>query len=95
MVETDKSFQDRLREADKVVHPVEKQWHYEIMTAAGYEAVTKEQTGFVRCYHYEHPKTGRCFKLNTGISADYWTDVETKKFGLWDDLKGHLSAIAG
>lgn len=81
-------------EANKAVHPVEKQWHFPIMTEAGYEPETMEAVGFVRHYFYEHPETGRRFKLCTGMNADYWVDVETKKQGYWTDLAPHLSAIA-
>lgn len=79
-------------EANKVIHCVETQWHYATMIAAGYRAETKEQTGFVRHYVYVHPETGRRIKVCTGLNADYWEDLETKKFGYWRELEPHLKA---
>lgn len=87
------SIDEAFNKADGVLHPVETQWHYPIMTDAGYEAETKEQTGFVRCYYYCHPKTGRRFRINTGVNSDYWTDVETNQFGYWSALEKHLNLI--
>ena len=49
-----KDFNKRLNEADKVVHPVEKQWHYKYMTKYGYVADTKEGIGFSRSYNYHY-----------------------------------------
>ena len=77
-------------EANKTEHPVEKQWHYPILTKHGFVAVTKVGTGFVRTYTYEHPD-GRAIQCNTGVSSDYWTDLGTKEFGYWAALEKHIS----
>ncbi len=79
--------------ADKTVHPVEKQWHYQFMMDAGYKAETAEARGFVRQYFYTHPDTRRRFKICTGVNSDYWIDLKIKKYGHWTDLKGHLESI--
>lgn len=82
---------DRFNEADKVVHTVETQWHYPIMTKAGFEPVTKTGIGFSRSYTYVHP-LGYKIRVTTGISADYFNDETTKigKFGYWGELEPHL-----
>ena len=76
--------------ANKKVHPVEKQWHYPIMTDHGYVADTKEGIGFVRTYHYTNPTTKHKMSVTTGARADYWTDGG--KQGYWGDLDPHLVA---
>lgn len=77
-------------EANKRVHSVEDQWHYETMVAAGFVAETKEAVGFVRRYRYSHPD-GRKMVLCTGASADYWTDEQSGETGLWGALKSHVN----
>lgn len=59
-------------EANKVVHPVEGEWHYQLMTAYGYVPETKEAIGFVRTYLYKHSVTGAIITCHTGASADYF-----------------------
>lgn len=76
-------------EANKAVHPVEKQWHYPIMTKHGFVAETTEAVGFVRAYTYKHPD-GRVIQCNTGCSSDYWTDMGTKATGYWNSLEAHV-----
>ena len=80
--------------ANKAVHPVEAQWHFETMANAGYTALTKEAVGFVRAYTYEHPVTGHKVRVNTGASCDYWTDLTTGKGGYWSDLAPHMAKLA-
>lgn len=70
--------------ANKAVHPVEKQWHFEILIAAGFAAKTGEATGFVRRYDYEHPD-GRVVTCHTGVSCDYWISGGVR--GYWPDLE--------
>ena len=80
----------RFNEANKIVHPVETQWHYPIMTKYGYVPVTLTGIGFVRSYEYTHPETGRSIKVSTGVNADYWEDGGA--FGYWRDLEPHLQS---
>ena len=84
----------KFNEANKVVHPVEKQWHYERLTRFGYVALDKTGVGFSRSYLYEHPVTKHQMRLTTGINADYWIDVETKAQGYHATLEPHLQKIA-
>lgn len=90
------SFAGQMNAADKVVHKVEGEWHYPIMTKYGYEPITKEGTGFVRAYKYVHPQTKHEMTAHTGVSADYWRDpVNSSTTGknYWADLEPHLKAI--
>lgn len=77
-------------EACKAVHPVEKQWHYPILTQHGFKAETKEGIGFVRAYVYKH-EDGRIIRCTTGSHADYWTDDSTKEHGYWATLEKHVT----
>lgn len=79
-------------EVDKVVHPVETQWHYTIMVAAGWAPVTPAGIGFVRSYAYKHPTLPHFIHCNTGLSADYWVDNKANARGYWNDLAPHLAA---
>ena len=83
-------------EANKTVHPVEKQWHFPILTKYGFTAVTKEATGFVRSYDYEHP-IGHRVCCATGYSSDHWrgsfgpaTEEQICRQGYWSDLEPRL-----
>jgi hypothetical protein len=87
----DAAFMASFNEADKVVHNVEGQWHYPILTRYGYEAVTKEAPGFVRSYDYVHP-SGRTVRCTTGASADYWS-APGNKGGYWSDLEPYLKSV--
>ena len=80
-------------EANKVVHPVDKQWHYPIMTAHGYEAVTTEAVGFVRSYMYVNRETNHTMQVATGASADYWNDDVNNKTGYWGSLNSYLETL--
>ena len=85
-------------EANEKVHLVETQWHYKILTKYGWEAVTKEQTGFVRNYTYSHPLTSMTIVCTTGVNADYWTLLDGNKSiigGYWCDLEPHLKTLTG
>lgn len=79
--------------ANKVVHLVEDQWHYPIMTKHGYVADTKEGIGFVRSYNYTHPTTKHSVTVTTGCNSDYWKDNESGKGGFWGSLEPHLEAL--
>lgn len=72
---------------DTKVHPVESQWHYDILTRYGYVAKTKEAVGFVRSYDYEHAD-GRKITVTTGSSSDYWRAKD--KQGYWSELEPYL-----
>jgi len=76
-------------EANKKVHPVETQWHYDILMKYGYVAETKEAIGFVRSYTYRHPKSGIEITCTTGTSADYWNS-SSGKHGFWATLENFL-----
>lgn len=76
---------------NKKEHPVETQWHYPIMTDAGFEAVTKSGTGFVRSYDYE--KSDHKVTVTTGANADHWEDKTTGNRGLWKELEPHLKSL--
>ena len=79
-------------EANKTIHPVETQWHYNQMTDSGFTPLDREKQGFVRSYQYS--KGDRIIECTTGSSRDYWNDRKTGEFGLWGDLKIHLEKIS-
>lgn len=83
---------DRFNEADKKIHPVETQWHFPIMTAAGFIPETTEGVGFVRSYVYTHPD-GRKIRATTGVNGDYWNDMTVNKGGYWCDLKAYVKRV--
>lgn len=73
--------------ANKKEHPVEKEWHYPIMTRHGFEPVTKIAVGLVRSYLYKHPD-GCEVRVATGASRDYWTALNRQ--GDWHKLEAFL-----
>lgn len=76
-------------EADQVVHQVESEWHYPILTAAGFTAQDKTGVGFVRSYKYTHPN-GTEVRVTTGSHADYWSAKQDGKEingGYWGTLE--------
>lgn len=77
--------------ASAVVHKVETQWHYPLMIAAGFTAVTQEQTGFVRNYHYT--KDGLNVVCVTGVSADYWSCTARGANGYHSALEPFLKGL--
>lgn len=80
-------------EANKRVHKVEDQWHYKFLIAAGFEAITKIQIGFVRSYEYRKGK--RVIVCATGAACDYWRENSDKHIGgYWADLEPHLKKDA-
>jgi len=87
------SFNKEFNTANKVIHPVQTQWHYPIMTKYGYVAITKEDVGFVRRYIYQHPVTGHKMSAHTGANGDYFCDdhhpIDWKK----NSLKLHLKSF--
>jgi hypothetical protein len=83
-------------EANKIVHPVEKEWHYPIMTKYGFIHDTKESTGFVRNYLYHHQTTNHKIRVCTGANRDYFIDLEKEVHpNYWGDLEPHLKQITG
>lgn len=62
----------RFEAADRVVHPVETEWHYERMTRHGFVPDEKSGIGFVRAYNYR--KGNIKIRVATGVNADYWND---------------------
>jgi hypothetical protein len=78
--------------ANEKEHPVEEQWHYPIMTKAGFEPKTKTATGFVRKYHYENA-AGHHITVSTGASSDHWEDKVSGKMGYWGTLESHVNSL--
>jgi hypothetical protein len=76
---------DALAAADKIVHPVETQWHYKLLVPHGFVAETKEGVGLVRGYRYNHPD-GRSVRCCTGANADYW-ESNNGGWGYWSTLE--------
>jgi len=71
---TDKEISD-FNEANKTIHKVEDQWHYERMIKFGFVPIDLTGVGFVRSYKYEHPQTKQRITVTTGFHGDYWTDT--------------------
>ena len=71
--------------ANQKVHKCETQWHYPILTAAGFKCMTSEAVGFVRSYDYEH-EDGRKVCCTTGSTADYWQSSDGHR-GYWSTLE--------
>jgi hypothetical protein len=89
MKNDDEDFNKRLNEADKIIHPVETQWHYPILTKYGFMPVTKTSQGIVR--RYEYVKSDKRIVCCTGMNADYWT---TKGgFGYCTTLEEYLKSL--
>ena len=82
---------DAFNDADKIVHKVEKEWHYPIFTKYGYEPIEKEGIGFVRSYNYVHKERGNKIKWTTGYNSDYWEG--SGGYGYWTDLEPHLEKL--
>ena len=80
------------KEANKKIHPVETQWHYNIMIKAGFVPLDKEGVGFVRSYRYS--KGDRSITVTTGYSSDHWVDNTTGERGYWGSLEDHLETLA-
>jgi hypothetical protein len=86
--------QQAFAKANETIHPVEKQWHYPILSGAGYEALTKEGVGFVRTYEYFNEATGSRIYCTTGSNADYWKDTVHPNGGYWSALAPHVAKLA-
>ena len=77
--------------ADKVVHTVESEWHYQLMTDCGFVPVTKERTGFVRKYTYIIP--GKLtVSVTTGVNSDYWESSDGNR-GYWGTLEKYVKNL--
>lgn len=87
-------FIESLNKADEKIHPVESQWHYEDLIAAGFVPETKEAKGLVRRYIYKHP-SGVVVSMSTGVNADYWSSTAEGSIpangGYWSALKPYLN----
>jgi hypothetical protein len=79
-------------EANQVVHKVEDEWHYPILTKHGFEPVDKTGVGFVRQFLYK--KGGHTIKMNTGVHCDYWADLTVTGGGYWASLEPHLKTLS-
>ena len=84
---------DAFEQANQVVHPVETQWHYPILTKFGWLPETKEGVGFVRSYVYRHPSYDFLIKCTTGVNADYWARSDTQQGGYWASLEPELEKL--
>lgn len=83
--------QAAFNKANEAVHPVEKQWHYPILTGAGFVPVTLVGTGFVRTYEYVRGDiTVQC---TTGSNAEYWRS-STGEGGYWASLQPFCNKVA-
>jgi hypothetical protein len=80
-------------EANKKMHSVKDQWHYETMIEHGFTPITKEAQGFVRSYKYKN-KNGKIISCRTGCSGDYWVDEDTKDYGYHRTLTPYLEKIS-
>jgi len=79
-----------INEVDKIMHPVEKQWHYPILTKYGFTSDTESQQGLVRGYIYTHPD-GHTIHVITGYHSDYWSGAGGG--GYWSSLELHLQKL--
>ena len=85
-----------IAEANKTIHSVESQWHYDLMKKYGFVPIDKEQTGLVRSYLYEHSETGYKIECKTGVNADYFLDLSGKIYtenNYYGQLEEHLKSI--
>ena len=80
-------------EANQVVHTVESEWHYPIMTKYGFVPLDKTGIGFVRQYRYQHPLNNCMVCVHTGVNADYWTNETQGGFGYYGTLENHVQKI--
>jgi len=78
--------------ANKVVHPVETQWHYPKMIANGFVPQVQEGIGFVRSYTYTHEKSPVVVTTTTGASSDYWSSSDGSG-GYWGTLEAYVKKI--
>lgn len=96
-MKSDKEVVERLKQKDfakanQIVHPVEKEWHYPILTKYGWLPKTLTGKGFVRTYDYINSKMpGEIIKMTTGVNADYWSGAGGG--GYWFALEPHLKKI--
>ena len=70
-------------------HPVETQWHYELLTRYGYVAKTKYAVGSIRSYDYAH-RSGGHIRVTTGNRSDFWYDKINNMQGHALGLEPHL-----
>lgn len=78
-------------EANKQFHPIENEWHYKMMTTAGFKCESKGEIGFVRHYTYTHDN-GNVIKCCTGARADYW-NFGKQAGGYWGTLEPFLKSL--
>lgn len=80
------------KEANKVVHKVEDDWHYPIMIKYGFKPTENTKAGFVRRYSYKNDN-GYEIHASVGASADHWSDITGSGFGFWSGLEPHLKKL--
>ena len=76
-------------EANQKVHSCFAQWHYPIMTAAGFECLTMNALGFVRSYRYR--RGGVVIRCCTGANAEYFVDESTQHTDYWSHLEDYVN----
>lgn len=74
--------------ANSISHPVEKEFHYKLLTKYGFVCNDPAPIGFVRQYKYK--KENREIKVCIGASADYYEGF--CGFGFMSGLEGELKA---
>lgn len=72
-----------------VVHPVEKQWHYPIMTKYGFKPQDLSGVGLVRFYKYT--KDNVMISCHTGVHQDYF--IHGSKTGIWSELENYIKEM--
>lgn len=87
-----KEFNQKLNEADQVVHSVEKEWCYKTLTPYGFKSLNLSGIGFVRSYDFQ--KDDLKITYTIGAQADYWVSSDGS-CGYWRDLEIYLEKNFG
>lgn len=83
----------KLESADDKEYPLEKQWHYPILTQAGFQSDDKVKKGLVRSYVYKSDKyPEHVITMTTGASSDHWED-KAGGSGIGSSIKAHLAKV--
>jgi len=78
-------------DADMVAHPVQTQWHHDMMIAAGFSVKTPSAVGLVRSYEYV--RNDHVIHCVTGATCDYWRDNKGHG-GYWGTLEAFLKDLS-
>lgn len=85
----------KLESVDDKEHPIEKEWHYPVLTAHGFTSADKVKKGMVRSYKYtssEYPD--HVITMTTGANSDHWEDKGNAS-GIGSSIKQHLFKLTG